>query len=326
MKIEFNTLKQMIFGAIDVWEEDGFVRMCRFSKSQKQFFDETFDRLCKPIKACASSNMYMDFYTDSENFEISTECIVASGKSGCWFDIYVDDIMVDNFGYPEREDKSVDYSLKLNPGNKRITVYFSGLYETKIKYVKLDDGASITTLKKDRKLLFLGDSITQGYITEHPSLAYTDVVTRKLGAEGVNQGIGGNIFNKDDLDENLSFKPDTVFVAFGTNDWALGLEVDEHVTEFFDKLTKIYSDCPIYVLLPIWRTNIDQVIKEKELSTNFEQMHENLRAACKGYDNIKVIDGYKLLPHSPEFLCDDGVHPNTKGFVMYGTALTQSID
>ena len=50
MKIELNTLKQMIFGAIDVWEEDGFVRMCRFSKSQKKFFDETFDGLDPVIR------------------------------------------------------------------------------------------------------------------------------------------------------------------------------------------------------------------------------------------------------------------------------------
>ena len=110
-------------------------------------------------------------------------------------------------------------------GEKRVTLWFPCLFETQITEFLLD-GEMFKPVEKQTKILFFGDSITQGYTSEFPSLTYTNIVTRELNAESVNQGIGAALFDATDLDEELPFSPEMVFVAYGTNDWAHSGERD----------------------------------------------------------------------------------------------------
>lgn len=324
-KIENELLKQAIFGAVEFVEEDDALKMHRFSKKQREFFKETENSILKPLKAPANANMVLDFYTDSTKLVFEADCKPASRKNLCNFDLYVDGTMVDSFGYDDAEPRTVAYTRELTPGRKRITLYLPCLATAAIKCVALDEGAIFEPAKRDRKLMFIGDSITQGYISNYPSLTYAGIVMTGLNAESVNQGIGGNIFDADDLDPDLAYNPDTIFVAFGTNDWTLNLNYKENAKKYLDKLTSIYPNAKIYLVLPVWRAYAKERRIEKNLPVPFEQVHIDLEHIAGKYQNVKTVNGLDLIPHVRETLCDDGVHPNTFGFIFYGQELLKRV-
>ena len=42
-------------------------------------------------------------------------------------------------------------------------------------------------------------------------------------------------------------------------------------------------------------------------------------------NNVRVIDGDPLVPHTPKFFNEDGVHPNDLGFLQYALQLTAQL-
>ena len=48
---------------------------------------------------------------------------------------------------------------------------------------------------------------------------------------------------------------------------------------------------------------------------------ELIRDACAGLPGVRVLSGYNLVPHLPEFFSDGRLHPNDLGFGV----LTQSL-
>ena len=240
MRIENQELKKAIFGAVDIWEEDGMLKMCRFTKRQLEFFDETKNYVEKPKKSRASAGMRMDFYTDSRNLDLELSCFVASSQGLCYADIYADGFMVAHCGYSAKENRRFQAAAELGEGRKRVTVYFPCLFGPSIISAQLDDGAEFTPVIPSEKFLFVGDSITQGYISEFPSLTYPNLLCSALDAECVNQGIGGAYFLDGDLDEDLPYAPDRVFVAYGTNDWSHGYDIVGNATVYLEKLCGIY--------------------------------------------------------------------------------------
>jgi len=101
---------------------------------------------------------------------------------------------------------------------------------------------------KELSIEFLGDSITQGYTTVFPSLTYSNVYARERNANCVNQGIGAALFDKENLDPELPFSPDKVFVAYGTNDWTHSDERDfefyanEYIEKICESVDKKFDD------------------------------------------------------------------------------------
>ena len=323
MKIENNELKKALFGALRTEEKDERLRMYRFTKKQVDYFIETENYIHKLLKSRATSCMNIDFYTDSEKLTFDGLGIHASGQILCYIDVYVDGLLTGHFGYEAKENRDINFSMDLKLGRKRITIYLPCLFGVEISNFELSDGAAFEPAKKDRKFMFFGDSITQGYITEFPSLCYANVAARHFNAECVNQGVGAGLYDVNDLDENIPYDPDTVFVAYGTNDWVHERDMTKFAKEYYKKLSQIFPKAKIYAILPIWRENT----KEKEKTTNLkiEEFRGILRGVCESFENITVIDGMELVPHYMDFFCPDGTHPNTLGCIYYGNELAKKI-
>lgn len=172
--------------------------------------------------------------------------------------------------------------------------------------------------KPGKKILFLGDSITQGMDCISPVCAYPVVTARILGSDYINQGVGGFVFDAESLDENLSFEPDIITVAYGVNDWGMDLadqQIKKSVCEYLEKLKKIFPQSKIFVITPIWTEREDQKKKAGTLQDVRKIIQDSAR-------NLKcnVIDGLSLVPHN-SFYFVDGVHPNETGHLCYGINL-----
>ena len=323
-RIEYDLLKTAIFGSLKTFEEDGVIKMRRFTDKQMEHFDETLNYINKPKKCRASSGMNIDFYTDSTAVKLDLNCYVASSQAACYVDIYVDGIMKGHFGYNAKEDGKISAELELGAGKKRVTIWLPCLFDVNIVDFSLDEGACFEPAKKDCNIMFLGDSITQGYTSEFSSLTYTNIITRHLNAHCINHGIGAAVFDASDLDTDFPFRPDIIFVAYGTNDWYHSADKDLAINAdaFYQKLCKLFPQAKIYAILPIWRANIARV---SEIATmSFDEMHTVLADICNKY-NVDVIDGRELTPHCAKFFRPDGTHPNEMGFLQYGENLYRAI-
>lgn len=321
-KIDFSTLKSAVKGALRIYEQDGKVILRRFTVCQEQFFNQTINYVDKPRKCKASTSMVIDFVSNTQNLQFSADTFVASTRTPCFFDVYCDDELVAHCGYNVKEDGEVNAKVNFQAGQKRIRIFLPNLFEAQIKSFSIDDGATFTPYKSSIKWLFLGDSITQGYVAEYPSKTYANQVARAFDAQALSWAIGGAYFLADDLAEKIDFVPDVISVAYGTNDWAHGYDILNNATEYFEKLIKTFPSSKIICITPIWRGDLEK--RKMAATMPFDKVGDLLEDICKKL-GINVIRGENLVDKMPENFIEDVLHPNDKGFDCYSKNLINAI-
>ena len=50
-----------------------------------------------------------------------------------------------------------------------------------------------------------------------------------------------------------------------------------------------------------------------------------LKKICEQYPNVTIVEGFKMLPHLPEYYLDN-LHPNALGIEVYGRNLVLEIE
>jgi len=155
MKLSFDSIKKITVGAVQIWEESNGVHFCKCTKKQLDAWyalDPVLGR-----NASATTGIRIDFHTNSSAFAFTAPI-------GNKFEIYINDVLK----YVIREKDMNDRSFKINLeksdlDENRITLILPSHDDAAvISSIELDDGASITPHCFDCKMLFIGDSITQG--------------------------------------------------------------------------------------------------------------------------------------------------------------------
>lgn len=311
-------------GCIGVEDIDGGVRPIRFTSSQFKVYEKAGDALA--LRSRCPSGVCIDIETDSSSiaFEYSVK-----GWSRQWlyFDIYIDNVFVHSIGHSTGEERDNKFYYEMPKGFEysRITIYLPHLVDIVLYNIRVEDGAIVKRAPSyESKLLCLGDSITQGMDSKHPSSAYPAILARTLRADVLNLGVGGDIYNVENLDSSLPFDPDIITVAYGTNDWNRYDSIDEfrvRCKEFIDTLVRIYDSPRIFVITPIWRADID----EAKPMGSMELLKESIYEICEAYSQIQIVDGETLVPNMPEFFGDKSVHPSDEGFLHMANNLIPHI-
>lgn len=199
---------------------------------------------------------------------------------------------------------------------------------------------------KNKKILFLGDSITEGVGASSTEKCYVSVFGKLSGAEVKNYGIGGtriakqskiSLSEESDRDfmsrvDEMDSEADVVVVFGGTNDFGHG---DSTIGDFSSRdectfygalhilctsLINKYPKADIIFMTPLHRVSEDDEVNEIGLE------HE---ALLSGYvDIIKEVAGYYGLPVLDlfntsgiqpkvdiirEIYMPDGLHPSDAG-------------
>lgn len=320
MQLNFEQLKSLFTGVASFEEENGYLKLYRYTKKQMDFYKNTSDR--NYLRAGASADIILDFNTDSTNLSFNCKIIRASSLQMGYIDIYVDGKLKVHEGKMDNDENEIIIDFKMPIGTKRVTIYFPCLFSSQIKDFRIDKDAYIEKIQKERKFMFFGDSITQGYISEFPSLSYANLIGNKFDAEIMNQAIGGEFFDVTHLDDTLEFTPDVIFIAYGTNDWNSEKDITKNATEYFDKLTMLYPKAKIIDILPIWRTDI--IVKNEIKKYTFDTARSYIKDVCAKYDNVIVLDGFDYVPHFQNFYFDH-VHPNELGYAYYANTLENDL-
>lgn len=322
MKADFELIRKLTCGAVEIIDNDGICEFHRMTALQREILK---DNQVFGTRATATSGIRLSFATDAKVIRLSGRFSAASTRKFTFFDVKINGILVQHPGtdnYPETPD--FDFSIKLDGEFNKVEIYFPCLAKTVLSALEFSDNCRIEALKRSRKMLAYGDSITQGYNAKYPSFAYANMVADQLDAEIFNKAIGAEIFNPPFADAPDDFKPDLITVAYGTNDWKKEVSAEnitKNATAFLINLNKHYPGTPIYAILPIWRKDMEDTHASGKLSDAIEL----LKAVYKQFDNVTVIEGMPLVPHLPEFYADAYLHPNDTGFLLYGNNLLKAM-
>ncbi|MBE6577621.1 MAG: SGNH/GDSL hydrolase family protein [Ruminococcaceae bacterium] len=320
MNLSFEQIKKIAVGAITVAEKHDGIHFYR--STQKQIDAWTALKPDIGIRAACATGVRLDFHTTSKYIRFGT----AGGQK---YEVYVDGLFREYFDMHESETK--EGYVELNEENypvadeHRVTLYLSAHNEEAVvTFVELDDGASIVPHRFDTKMLFIGDSITQGHAADRDSLSYANRVSRYFNAESIVNGNGSAYFHETTFDVP-DFKPDTVIVALGTNDFDHFKSKEEmvyHANAYLKMVAENYGkSAKLFYISPIWRGDLFK--RERAVGT-FYDCRKTLSDIAVSHGFIHV-DGLTLVPHSPEFFMDKYIHPNNVGFGIYAENLIREI-
>ncbi len=309
MKLSNEKLQDIYFGALYFEEtEDGYLKSCQYRKEQMEYFKEREEFLYE--RCDASSVKTLEFSTKATSFSFDYKIIWKGSEDS--LELCVDGLITKIY-YVKDMDKEGTVSFEMPEGEKKVVVYLPADATILVKNFEID--SDVTPATKNDKVLWLGDSITQGFGPLRSSLTYVSVANSILNYDIINQGIGGYVYDKNPIID-MGYRPDKIIVSMGTNQY--GDETMDAVEEYYESLHEVYGDTPVLCITPIWRGDTPDDTKK------LAQFCEGIKEVCSKYSNIKIVEGFKLVPHLSEYFLDD-LHPNAIGTLVYGNNLVREI-
>ena len=213
-----------------------------------------------------------------------------------------------------------------------------------------------------KKIVFLGDSITEGYGVACEGNIYLNRIKSECGLrEAVNYGIGGTRFAYQngsggysegefkDVDgcmanrfDKMDDDADAVVLFGGTNDFGhgdapMGTMADRTPDTFygachyiFSGLLRKYLGKPIVVMTPVHRLVEDESLAKKAPLTLLDYVNA-IREVAEYY-GLYLLDLYKYCPLQPKVIevgekyMPDGLHPNDEGHAIISRILKKFLE
>ena len=160
----------------------------------------------------ASTAKTLEFTTDAKTVSFDYKIIWEGSQDS--FELAVDGLISD-IRYVKDLPKAGRLEWALPEGKKDVVVYLPADATVLIRGCEIS--GTWTPARKNEKVLWLGDSITQGYGPLRSAQTYVSVANRLLNFDIINQGIGGYVYDKNSLIKMEGWTPDKIIVALGTN-------------------------------------------------------------------------------------------------------------
>lgn len=332
MKLSFEQLCAAASGAVSAAREEDGVRFYRMYPEQAAAVAEQnrdFER-----RAQTAAGIKLTFRTDSSSLFLQVRVGHARVRGYFAVDVYVNDKPVgsiDNYSHVEDIEHTVysamsfpfgshEGSFDLGVGEKTVCIHLPWSMSCSISELSLQDGASFVPAVPEKKILFYGDSITQGYDALHPSMTYASRLARALGMAEYNKGVGGAAYCPKLAAVKEEFVPDAVVVAYGSNDWGAAPTSDffrEQCRQMYGAIRANYPQTPVFAMGPILR----HTSNECRGFGAFCKMAKIIEQVAGEFSNITAIDCLTFVPCDPGYYGDGIVHPNDRGFAYYFKAL-----
>ncbi|MBP3593162.1 MAG: SGNH/GDSL hydrolase family protein [Lachnospiraceae bacterium] len=310
MKLTKEQLKAIYHGALWYQEtEDGYLQAFQYTKEQNEYFEKVSDFWFE--RCTASTAKTLEFVTEATScsFEYKFLWVGSEDSVELWIDGLAAEIR-----YVKDMEKEGTLSFELPEGSKNVMIYLPADATMVIRNFEIN--GTYKQAEKKEKVLWMGDSITQGFGPLRSGHTYVSVANRLLNYDIINQGIGGYVYDKNVLMQMYDYKPDKIIISMGTNQF--GTESMEGIEEYYELLKEIYGDTPVLCILPLWRDDVPNGLPTLIKFCN------NLKKIAEKYSNVTVVDGFNLVPHLPEYFLDK-LHPNCLGCEVYGRNLVLEI-
>lgn len=305
MKLNLEQIKKITVGAVEIEQTADGIHFYKMQKCQVEAFYALSDVL--GFRALTTTGIRLDFETDSQylSFEI---------KGGKKFEYLIDGVYC---GTITEKRALIGLSAPC-----RVTLVFPSHEIGVIDNVELADGATVTRHKFDRKVLFIGDSITQGWNSGIDTLSYAYRTSFALNLDSIIQGVGGAYYHESTFADS-GFEPDAVIVAYGTNDvnhFGTKDEMIEQLRLYLEKVKETYKKSEICAISPIWVSGGNAEKRMGNLWECYELIADEIEKS-----GVRHIRGLDLVPHERRYFADD-LHPNKDGFGEYAGNLENILD
>lgn len=183
---------------------------------------------------------------------------------------------------------------------------------------------SISVSAASKKLLVLGDSLTEGYGIAKSS-AFPALLEKKIKASGkdwsvINAGVSGatSASGPSRLKWQLKAKPDMMILALGANDGLRGLPLESTEKNLAQTIEMAQKEKITVVIAGMMLPpNYGAEYRKK-----FENLYNRLAEKYKTKKIPFLLEG---VAAKPELNLDDGIHPNEKGHEIVAETVFQSI-
>lgn len=318
MKLTFDQIKAVTFGAVSMELHDDGIHFFKCTKKQLDGWYSLHESLGD--RALTTTGVRLDFHTDATTAAFTVDSV---GKgTGAKFEILVNDV-TELCEYLPTDDGAHTFTMALPAGENRVTfVMPSHNVVGTLREVELVDATKCEPHKFDTKIIFMGDSITQGWNAKYDSMSYAYRVARFFNADCIIHGVGGGMYDKVTFDKVEGFDPEIVTIAMGTNDFGYYKTLEDFSAACDGHLAAIaqaYPDKIRICMTPVRRIDED---KPKALGT-FRQLRDVIEATAAKYGFI-LVDGYNTMPYNSDFF-NDGVHPTTLGFSIMADKMIAAI-
>lgn len=304
-----------------VSENEGWYEPLRFSPERIADYEQ--NRPYAPYSRCAAG-VTLEFETEADEIAFDYEMLpFSAGKSldgystSDVFDVYENGVYALTVS-PAIHKGRFRYR-KQNPGRVRFCIYTPVGAMVRFSRFSLGDFSPVPA--PPRKLLIVGDSISQGLFGTHPSLSAAARLSRELDADLLNASIGGDCFRPGLIPEDLPWRPDAIVVELGTNDFCFIKDrktIEENVRGFFCDLDERFSHVPCVVVSPFWMTDWDELTDGRPAYT--EWLKGLLQEICDRVVYLHFLDGFRVIPHEYHNFCDS-THPSDDGFAAMASAI-----
>ena len=311
MQLTDRELRDICFGAYAFTEtKDGYLQAFQYSQPQMDYFRQALDFWYD--RCMASTAKTLEFTTEATKVSFDYRILWKGSEDS--FEAAADGLITQILYVKDLKDEG-RAEFTLPRGEKTVTIYLPVDATTLIRRFEAD--APVTPAKKGEKVLWLGDSITQGFGPLRSSCTYVSVANRLLNWDILNQGIGGYVYDKRSLMRMPGYRPDKIVVALGTNQY--GTESMRDVEEYYETLIALYgTGIPVLCVTPLWRGDSPEGLP------TLISFCEKVKRIAERYPNVTVADGFSLVPHLPEYFLDN-LHPNCLGAEVYGRNLVEFI-
>ena len=332
MQLTHEQLSGAVNGVLDVVPQENGYYLRRFTDAQRDHQYTPENRFYR--SSFMAPGAKLDFTTDAGTLTVHlTNCDFKSGHRVYAVDLWEDGVLTAHRPRRAEHDGPVETPIPLEdiretftlqPGEKRVELFFPWNVRYLVKSVELDDGATFVPTTYKRAMIAFGDSITASCTVQFPSFAYTPRVARALDARLYSYAIGGEVFSAEKLLPGSFPKADFVTVAYGTNGrldgsgepWQKGLD------GFFGALDAAFPDTPVFVILPIHRMG-----EEGDDGGRFPLRiaRQCIMEACREHKQVTVLHGENYVSWDSALYEDAILHPNDMGMCFYAENLVADL-
>ena len=285
------------------------MRSFQYNKKQMGYFKKASDFWYE--RCSASSAKTLEFRTAATRLSFDYKIVWMGSPDSIELEI---DGLVSRIVYVKDIEKEGKLTFDLPAGEKNAVIYLPADATVYVRDFEIND--AFVPAQKSEKVLWMGDSITQGFGPLRSAETYVSVANRLLRYDILNQGIGGYVYDKNALVEMDGYRANKIIIAMGTNQY--GTESMKEIEEYYERLKDLYGDTKVLSVTPIWRGDSPDGLP------TLASFCRKTKAICEKYENITVVEGFRLIPHLPEYFLDN-LHPNQLGCEVYGRNLVLAI-
>lgn len=303
--------KNIVHGIIDWNQTYSFNKYNNITAEEYSSFSENQKKEFTSLK-CNSSGCYLDFCTDSSFIQLSgsllrdREYIKIPFSSSHGFDVYEYELNNRSFLYrncftPKIGERYFSFGFYHNP-KYNVRIYLPLYNEiTELKILTYNEICPV--MHQTKKLVFYGNSITQGASASRPGLSFVNILSRELEFEIYNYSISSCCLAFPSVAHTIStINADCIILDYSRNATS-DEELYNRLTNFYSVIRKKNPKTPVVFMTTA-------CFNSEAIYNNFDRIITSFYTSAKNRSENVFLINQKDIFEAYEYVycCNDGEH------------------